>query len=104
MVDIIDELYPLKEECYEVIGCCMDTHNELGCGFLESVYQEALSLEFSRKNIPYEKEKILDITYKGKTLNKKFIADFVCYNELIVELKAVDHIANEHENYVIECV
>ncbi len=96
MVDIIDELYPLKEECYEVIGCCMDTHNELGCGFLESVYQEALSLEFSRKNIPYEKEKILDITYKGKTLNKKFIADFVCYNELIVELKAVDHIANEH--------
>ncbi len=96
MVDIIDELYPLKEECYNVIGCCMDVHNELGCGFLESVYQEALAIEFARKNIPYEKEKILDVTYKGQLLGKKFIADFICYNELIVELNTVDNFSNEH--------
>jgi GxxExxY protein len=88
--------YPFKEECYEIIGACMAVHNELGCGFLESVYQEALSIEFHENNIPFECEKILSVKYKGYLLNKKFVADFLCYSEVIVELKAVEEFATEH--------
>jgi len=97
----MEEIYLLKEECYNVIGCCMEVHNELGCGFLEPVYQEALSLEFTQQKIPFEKEKILDVSYKGNLLSKKYIADFLCYNELIVELKAVDKLAPEHTGQVL---
>ena len=84
------ETYPFKEECYKIIGCCMETHNELGCGFLEAVYQEALSIVMKEKNIPFDREKILDILFRGKILDKKYIADFICYDEIILELKASD--------------
>lgn len=95
------EEFLLKDECYDVIGCCMEVHNQLGCGFLENVYQEALEIEFAEQGIPYVREKILDVIYKGKVLNKKYIADFVCFNELIVELKAVDNLAPEHTAQVL---
>ncbi|RUA34938.1 MAG: GxxExxY protein [Bacteroidetes bacterium] len=95
------EDYILKEECYQVIGCCMNVHNELGCGFLEPVYQEALSIELGLKNIPFEKEKELEIIYKGHVLMKKYFADFVCYNKLIVELKAVKELAKEHTSQLL---
>ena len=71
------EEFPLKKECFDIIGCCMDVHNELGSGFLEAVYQEALSIVLSEKNIPFIKEKILDVTFRGKKLEKKYIADFI---------------------------
>lgn len=93
--------FPLKEECYDVIGACMEVANELGCGFLESVYQEALCLEFSEQGIPFEKEKVLDIHYKGQLLSKKYVADFVCFNELILELKATDNLHTEHTAQVL---
>ena len=75
----MDEFY-LKEECYKVIGCCMTVHSELGNGFLEPVYQEALSIELLMKKIPFDKEKELNINYKGHILTKKYFADFVCYD------------------------
>jgi GxxExxY protein len=90
------EEYPYKDECYRIIGCCMEVHNELGCGFLEPVYQEALSIIFEEKNIPYVREKVLEISFRGKTLQKKYVADFVCFDEVIVELKAMDALCPEH--------
>jgi GxxExxY protein len=90
------EDYPFKEECYNIIGCAMETHKELGCGFLEAVYQEALSLVFEEKGIPFIREKVLEINFRGKTLNKKYVADFVCFDEVIVELKAMDALCPEH--------
>ncbi len=79
----------------------MVVHKTLGCGFLEPVYQEALSIEFKRQNIPYEKEKILTIFYKGIELEKKYIADFVCFGKIIVELKALSSLTSEHEAQIL---
>lgn len=84
------------KECYEIIGACIEVHKELGCGFLESVYQEALEIEFRRRNIPYEREKELSIIYKGEPLKKKFYTDFVCYDKIIVETKACRELIEEH--------
>ena len=90
-----------KEESYQIIGACMEVHKTLGCGFLEPVYQEALSIEFQKQNIPFEKEKILSIIYKDIELEKKYIADFVCFSKIIVELKALSSLTSEHESQVI---
>ena len=93
--------FPLKDECYQIIGACMEVANELGCGFLESVYQEALCYEFSDQGISYENEKVLDIYYKSRLLKKKYIADFVCFGEVILELKAIDALHSEHAAQVL---
>ena len=90
-----------KEECYQVIGACMSVHRELGCGFLEAVYQEALEVEFKLRNIPYVREESLSITYKDQVLNKRYIADFICYNSIIVELKALSEISTVHKSQLI---
>ncbi|MBQ2098929.1 MAG: GxxExxY protein [Bacteroidales bacterium] len=86
-----------KDESYKIVGAMMAVHNDLGCGFLESVYQEALEVEFKLQGIPFEREKAFDIYYKGVKLSKKFVADFVCFDKIIVELKAVDLILPEFE-------
>ena len=77
-----------KEESYSIIGACMEVHKKLGSGFLESVYAEALELEFKKVNIPYEREKKLPVLYDNQPMKKYFKADFVCYNSIILELKA----------------
>ncbi len=84
-----------KDEAYKIVGAMMSVHNELGCGFLEAIYQEALEMEFQLQGIPYEREKELEIRYKGNIIGKKYKADFFCYNKIIVELKAVDKILPE---------
>ena len=89
------------EEIYNITGAAMDVQNELGTGFLEPVYQEALAIEMKSRGIPFEREKELTIEYKGITLNKKYYADFVCYDDIIVELKAVDGIRDEHVAQVL---
>lgn len=89
------------EEIYNITGAAMDVQNELGTGFLESVYQEALAIEMKARGIPFEREKELTIEYKGIILDKKYYADFVCYDDIIVELKAVDAIKNEHVAQVL---
>jgi len=83
MTDIL-----FKEESYKIIGACMEVHKKLGAGFLESVYSEALDLEFKKAGIPYKKEIKLPVYYEDKPLNKYFRADYVCYESIILELKA----------------
>jgi GxxExxY protein len=80
-----------KQESYKIIGACMEVHKKLGPGFLESVYSEALEIEFKNAGIPYEKEKKLPVLYDEKPLKKYFRADFVCYDTIIVELKAIKY-------------
>ena len=79
----------------------MSVFNYLGSGFLEAVYQDALEIEFIKRNIPFEREKKLPIIYEGQTLQHHYIADFFCYNNIIVETKAVKTLAEEHYAQVI---
>ena len=96
----MDELL-YKDESFDIIGACYEVHKELGSGFLEPVYQEALGIEFNNKNIPYKREQELEINYKGIQLEKKYIADFVCFENIIVELKSVEKINQFHQSQVI---
>ena len=78
-----------KDESYAIVGACMKVHRALGPGFLEAVYEEVLEKEFIIQNIPYKKQVQLDLYYEGVKLKKHYRADFVCYDSIIVELKAV---------------
>jgi len=78
-----------EELTNKVLGAAYQVHRELGCGFLEKVYQEALAIVLAEKGIPFEREKQLDIIYHGKKLECKYIADFVIDHKIILELKAV---------------
>ena len=82
-------MYLYNELTKKIIAACYNVHNELGCGFFEKVYQEALAIELSEQGIPFEREKHLAISYHGKVLDCNYIADFVVDNKVIVELKAV---------------
>ena len=90
-----------EEETGKILNACFEVHKELGNGFLEAVYQEALELEFKNQNIPYEREKLLPITYKGKLLEKEYYADFICYGKIVVALKAVAALTSSHKAQVI---
>ncbi|MBV9240634.1 MAG: GxxExxY protein [Acidobacteria bacterium] len=83
-----------KYEAYEIAGAAMDVYHQLGVGFLEPVYQESLAIELSRRNIPFQREAPFSIFYKGHELNKKYIADFICCEAIVVELKALPRISN----------
>ena len=89
-----------KEESYKIVGAAFQVYNTLGHGFLEAVYQEALEIEFQRQDIPYEREKELKITYDGVDLKQTYKADFVCYDKIIVELKAVSKLDDAHRSQV----
>ena len=90
-----------EKETEKILKACFEVHNELGNGFLEAVYQEALEKEFIIQKIPYEREKLLPIIYKGELLSKEYYADFVCYDKVIVELKAVTSLVKAHKAQVI---
>jgi GxxExxY protein len=81
-----------KEESYAIVGDCMKVHRALGPGFLEAVYEEVVEKEFIVQNIPYKRQVKLDLYYEGVQLKKYYRADFVCYDSIIVELKAVTQI------------
>ena len=78
-----------KEESFAIIGACMKVHRSLGAGFLEAVYEEALEREFQNLKIPFERQVKLDLYYDNKKLTKQYRADFICHNEIIIEIKAV---------------
>jgi len=84
-----------KEEAYEIIGICFEVHNNLGPGFLEIVYKDALEYEFQRAGIKYQREKKYEVNYKDIILPHKFYADFVIYDKIILEIKAVSGISDE---------
>ena len=90
-----------ENETYNIIGACFEVHKQLGNGFLEAVYQEALEIELSLRNIPFTREKQLKIKYKGKELKKYYTADFVCYDNIILELKALSELTNTNEAQVL---
>ena len=94
-------MFLYQEESYKIRGAIFAVHRELGCGFLERVYQDALEYEFRERGIPYEREKLIQIMYKGKPLGEPYRADFVCYDKIIVELKALSELEGVHRAQVI---
>ena len=91
----------LKDEVYQIVGAAMEVSNELGCGFLEAVYQEALALEFVGRNVSFKREVCLPIQYKGRLLATAYCADFICFDSVVVELKALAHMSGSEEAQVI---
>ena len=85
-----------KEEAYEIIGKCMEVHRELGHGFLEIVYKDALELLFCQSDIPYEREKEYNVVFKNVILPHKFYADFVVYDKIILEVKSAAGLVDDH--------
>jgi GxxExxY protein len=81
-----------KEESYRIMGACFQVYNEMGCGFLEPVYQECLELEFTMQGIPFRRKYPLELKYKGRILDQKYIPDFICFDQIILEIKAVSEL------------
>ena len=85
-----------EEETYKVLGACFEVYKEKGCGFLEGVYQECLEIEFGLQVIPFQPQAELELSYKGRRLTQRYIPDFICFGKIIVEIKAVSALADEH--------
>lgn len=93
-----------KNEAFQIVGATMEVHKTLRPGFLEAVYQEAMEIELSKRNIPFVPQKRIQIQYKDVLLNQYYVADLYCYDKIIVELKAVTTILPEHEAQIINDV
>ena len=89
------------EDTYQIIGAAMEVHRHLGCGFLEAVYGDALAIEMKAREIPFEREKLINIRYKDQTLEHYYVADFVCFGEIIVELKSVSELNKTFDAQVL---
>lgn len=87
----------LKDEVYTIMAAAIEVHRELGPGFSEPVYQEAYEIELHRGEVPFEAQKLLTIVYKGQRLRKEYIADLICYGQIIAELKALDKLTGREE-------
>lgn len=85
-----------KEESFKIIGACFEVYKEKGSGFLEAVYQECLAMEFKIQGLPFVEQASLRLDYKGQPLKQIYVPDFLCFDEIIVEIKAVRQLADEH--------
>ena len=87
-----------KDEAYAITGACFEVYNDndKGCGFMEDVYQECLEIELARRGIPFRPQEELQLTYKGRLLKHRYIPDFLCFDKIIFEVKAVSNLADEH--------
>lgn len=90
-----------RKECFDLVGAAMEVYNEIGSGFLEAIYQEALERELLLREIPFTREVGISIFYKGKPLKKHYLADFVAYEKIILELKAIAKITDTERSQVI---
>ena len=97
-----DILY--REEVYQLIGAAIEVHRELGPGFLEAVYQEALEIELKSGNIPFQAQRQLVVNYKNKSLEKRYEADFICYDKIVVEIKALDMLSTREEAQLLNYI
>ncbi len=89
-----------KEESYRIMGACFEVYKEMGCGFLEAVYQECLEIELADQGIPFQPQAELALHYKGRSLKQKYIPDFILFEKLVLEIKAVSALADEHRAQV----
>ena len=90
----------LKEEGYQITGACFEVYREKGCGFLEAVCQECMEIELQLRGIPFVAQKPLFLEYKGRPLRSQYVPDFTCGNQIILELKAVTELTDEHRAQV----
>jgi GxxExxY protein len=91
----------LKEEVFAIVGAAIEVHRELGSGFLEAVYQEAMAIEMTDRALPVQAQQALSIRYKKRLLVKQYVPDFICYNQIIVELKALDRLSGTEESQLL---
>ena len=89
-----------REESYQILGACFEVYKHMGCGFSEAVYQECLQIEFGLQNLPCQPHVQLSLSYKGNPLRTKFIPDFILFDKIVVELKSVSEILDEHRAQV----
>ncbi len=89
-----------KEESYSILGACFEVHNQQGAGFVEPVYQQCLEIELGLQAIPFKAQPRLVLSYKGQQLDVEYIPDFVCFDKIIVEIKAVSELCDEHRAQV----
>ena len=89
-----------EEETYKILGACFEVYKEKGCGFLEAVYQECLEIEFEIQELLFQSRSELQLTYKGRILKQKYIPDFICFGKIILEIKAVTKLSDEHRAQV----
>ena len=92
---------PDDPRTYAIIGAAMEVHRHLGCGFLEPVYQEAMAIELTNRNIPFLDQIKLSLEYKGQPLEAHYKPDFICFNSVVVELKALNRMGGTEEAQVI---
>jgi GxxExxY protein len=98
---ILKDLTNSDPRTYAIIGTAMEVHKQLGCGFLEPVYQESMAIELTTRNIPFRREVRLPIHYKGRLLETGYCADFICFESIVVELKALARMSGTEESQVI---
>jgi GxxExxY protein len=89
-----------KEESYQIMGACFEVYKEMGSGFLEPVYQECLELELSLQSLPFRPQAALALQYKGRSLRRKYVPDFVLFGKIVLEIKALKELADEHRAQV----
>ncbi|MDQ6631080.1 MAG: GxxExxY protein [Verrucomicrobiota bacterium] len=90
-----------KEESYAIIGACFNVYKDKGCGFLEPVYQECLDIEFEFLKLPFIPRPSLSLTYRDRILNQKYIPDFICFDKIALEIKAVSQLVDDHRAQVL---
>ena len=93
----MSEEFPLKDETYRILGACFEIYNEMGRGFLEPVYQECLELELRLQEIPFESQVTLELEYKGHKPDKRYQPDLICFESVVVEIKATSSLSIDHE-------
>ena len=91
----------LKDEVDAVVGAAIEVHRELGSGFLEGIYQNAMQIELRARGVPFEAERLISISYKVRPLSQNYFADLVCFDQIVVELKALDRLSGTEQAQVL---